>query len=513
MTSASDEEEERSCCSAAGDEAAPHCGGCAQHNVAPLAALPEDATDKERWLRKIQEDINVSAHYALSPVLLETFRKQLDAAAEDPDPSKRLLLRMRLATYLMFHGSTEQSIEEFEACVELQQAHPDRTEVWVQRDVVYRLGLAHFRLGEQRNCIAHHNQESCIFPLRGGAVHVEPAGAEATTPVMRSLLEADVNNHEARWVLNMAHMALGNYPDVVPKQYRYSPETFASEIDPGRFLDVARTRDLGRFSRAGTVLFADLNGDGYLDVLTCSFDTGTPLPLSLGDEHGDIVDATAAAGLTHRSGGTNMIQGDVDNDGLLDVLVLRGGELAQAGEIPCSLLRQVRPGRFEDMTAAAGVEIAASSRSADFADIDGDGDMDLFIGYEAQRTADGARYPSRLYLGDGQGVFEDVTKASGVAADGWCVGVAFGDVDGEGDSDLYLAHFSQPNALYLNDGYGGFTDATARSSLAEPLLASGSLFFDFDYDGDLDLSVPIHGHDQSNRRPARSIQNDGCLES
>jgi hypothetical protein len=340
---------------------------------------------------------------------------------------------------------------------------------------------------------------------------------------MRELLSSDPDYHEARWVLNLAHMALGEYPQGVPEAFRYPPERFAPEAEMPRFLDVAAKVGLARYSRAGSAVVDDLNGDGLLDVLTCSFDTGTPLQLSLNQGDGTFRDATAEAGLGHQLGGNNLVHGDVDGDGRLDVLVLRGGRLGDVGEFPCSLLSQVEPGRFEDVTAAAGLDVEAPSRTAAFADIDLDGDLDLFIGYEALREGTGfepadsgapVRYPSRLYLNDGNGHFEDVSAGAGLALDGWCTGAAFGDVDGDGDADLYLSHYSQPNKLFRNEGDRTFVDVTAAAGgVGRPLESTGALFFDHDGDGDLDLFVSYSGRDIVAEREVAHWYWDGTIET
>ncbi|AOS45599.1 FG-GAP repeat protein [Lacunisphaera limnophila] len=120
-------------------------------------------------------------------------------------------------------------------------------------------------------------------------------------------------------------------------------------------------------------------------------------------------------------------------------------------------------------------------------DIDGDGLTDLFV---ANKTK-----PSQLFRQVAPFKFIDITAAAGVAgpaaADGigWKTGSTLADIDNDGDLDLYVCRFNAPNLLYLNDGHGRFREAAAAAGIA---LVSGSVvgaFEDYDRDGHLDLFV------------------------
>ena len=91
-------------------------------------------------------------------------------------------------------------------------------------------------------------------------------------------------------------------------------------------------------------------------------------------------------------------------------------------------------------------------------DYDSDGNLDLYVvnGSSFTRAA-GSGEPNRLYRGDGRGGFTDVTVKAGVGHRGWGLGVATGDIDNDGDPDLYLTNLG-PNVLYRNRGDGTFED-------------------------------------------------------
>ena len=134
-------------------------------------------------------------------------------------------------------------------------------------------------------------------------------------------------------------------------------------------------------------------------------------------------------------------------------------------------------------------------------DADGDGDLDLYLGQghrlapAAGRSAPGAPEPrDRLYRNDleaGELRFTDITGTSGLDARGYGMGVTVGDIDNDGDPDLYILNLG-PNELWRNDSEPGairFTNITAGSNTADPRWSAAASFFDLDGDGLLDLFV------------------------
>lgn len=145
-------------------------------------------------------------------------------------------------------------------------------------------------------------------------------------------------------------------------------------------------------------------------------------------------------------------------------------------------------------------------------DFDNDGDEDVFFvdggvlpGYT------GAPPKSRLFRNDGPGKFTDWTDRSGIRIASYGVGGSAGDVDNDGDLDLFVTEFGGPDQLFVNNGDGTFTDGTAKAGAGDTLWSSSSAFADVDNDGDLDLfMVNYTDHSVANHKlcgdPKRKIE-------
>jgi hypothetical protein len=169
---------------------------------------------------------------------------------------------------------------------------------------------------------------------------------------------------------------------------------------------------------------------------------------------------------------------------------------------------------FTDVTERSGVRMTLTSGAAvptqilevkggglGLVDYDNDGDLDLFVPNGATLDAPSKGPGARLFENEGGLRFRDVTAASGIDFHGWGMGVAVGDVDGNGFDDLYVAAFG-PDALLLNDGKKRFRDATAAAGLADAKWSAAAALADLDGDGDLDLYVANYLEFDPARPPA-----------
>ena len=128
-------------------------------------------------------------------------------------------------------------------------------------------------------------------------------------------------------------------------------------------------------------------------------------------------------------------------------------------------------------------------------DYDGDGWLDLYCANGSTLAAWQGSEPNlrrpRLYRNQGDGTFADVTEKAGLASDHWGAGPAVGDIDNDGDPDLYVACVG-PNLLYRNRGDGTFSEEAAGKPVAFAGVTPGAAFGDLDLDGDLDLYVSAY---------------------
>ena len=143
----------------------------------------------------------------------------------------------------------------------------------------------------------------------------------------------------------------------------------------------------------------DFDNDGFLDIITSTYDWHDPMPILYYHNNGDgtFSEWSAKAKLTKQPGGFNLVQADYNNDGLLDLLVLRGAWLGpKFGRQRNSLLKQNPDGTFTDVTKESGLgDTAYPCLAAAWADYDNDGDLDLYIGNE--------RFSSQLFRNNGDG--------------------------------------------------------------------------------------------------------------
>ena len=261
--------------------------------------------------------------------------------------------------------------------------------------------------------------------------------------------------------------------------------------------------------------FFDYDGDGRLDIYLINgaavpgteYDPAPQNALYRNRGDGTFADVTEHTGVGDTGYGMGCAVGDYDNDGDLDLYVTNFGANV--------LYRNEGDGTFADVTGAAQVGDEGWGASAAFADIDRDGFVDLYVGnyhnfsianhrvcaeggsglqlYCGPEAFDGV--PDVLYRNEGDGTFADITVAAGLgSAEGKELGVVFGDVDLDGDPDLYLANDKTLNFLYLNDGTGHFAEEALLAGVAynedgDVEAGMGVDMGDYDNDGDPDLFV------------------------
>jgi hypothetical protein len=399
------------------------------------------------------------------------------------------------ARMLLALGDTELNLGmEREAIVHFEQALSavkEEGEQGVQRsDVLYWLGVGNLRLAETENCCARNTPDSCILPIRGEGIHIHKNGSRKAIEYFSEVLQTTLSKSEthvrARWLLNIATMTLGEYPSRVPQSYRVDPDYFTSEVAFPQFKNISKKLGLNTFSCAGGAIVDDFDNDGDFDVAVSDSDPGGQLYFYRNRGEEGFVDETEAAHLMGILGGLNMVHTDFNNDGWLDIFVLRGGWFKGDGRHPNSLLRNNRDGTFTDITLRAGLaEVNYPTQTASWGDYDLDGDLDLYIGNERHSKDP----PSQLFRNNGDETFTDVAREAGVTNTRFAKAVIWGDYDGDRYPDLYVSNFGAKNRLYHNNGDGTFTDQAEELGVDGPKVSFPCWFWDMDNDGLLDLFV------------------------
>lgn len=265
---------------------------------------------------------------------------------------------------------------------------------------------------------------------------------------------------------------------------------------------------------AGALIF-DYNSDGWPDLFFVNGGSFIDRRLTENARHqlyrnagsGRFVNASAESGIGVSGFGMGACSADYDNDGWADLYVTTVGR--------DKLYHNTGHGSFTDVSSTSGIAAAAESWSAScaFADIDNDGDVDLYVTRYVDFSVKNNKYctlfeavrsychpnvynglPDILYRNNGDGTFTDVTQAAGVAKIGNGLGVVFGDYDDDGWIDIYVANDSTPNFLFHNKGNGVFDEVGFRAGVAvgidgKALAGMGADMGDVTGDGLLDIFV------------------------
>jgi hypothetical protein len=300
----------------------------------------------------------------------------------------------------------------------------------------------------------------------------------------------------------------------------------------GRFVDVSNEVGLTSKGYGLGVAVADYDADGDPDVYVTRYGVNTLWR----NDGGHFTDVTAEADVGCPLWSLGAAFFDFDNDGDLDLFVANYfdfnpadapfardpdtggpdyGPPARFDGQPDVLYRNDGHGHFTDVTASAKVAGKGRGMGVLTADFDGDGWIDILVANDAE--------PNALWHNKGDGTFEDVAQAWGIALNGQGqaeanMGIAHGDTDGDGCLDVLISHFfNEHDTLWRSrpapDGSIFFSDQTSEAGLAldsRPLTGWGTVFADFDQDGHLDLIV-TNGHIRKERQQIYIYENPPIL--
>ena len=301
-----------------------------------------------------------------------------------------------------------------------------------------------------------------------------------------------------------------------------APNSLYRNNGAGTFTDVADAAGVAGHTDSFTATLGDVDNDGWLDIYVAngiSQPQGASNALYRNRGDGTFVDIAPKAGVAHPGRSIGTAFGDYDNDGWLDLFVVNM-------DGPNALYRNNGDGTFADVTRQAGIAAPQDGFVSFFFDYDNDGWLDLFAtGWTRDMsevllsavTGQPASERTRLalYHNNGDGTFTDVTSRAGLARTYGAMAAQFGDMDNDGNLDIYLGTGAppldtrEPNKLFWNSGNGTFLDVTESARVGNLGKGHGATFTDYDRDGDLDLYVPVGGTEPSDRQANSFYRNDG----
>ncbi len=243
------------------------------------------------------------------------------------DEQKLIPLLFAKATLMNYEGEAAQAYRILEQLRSIIDKKGRRT-----RDalggVLYLQGVTAMRIGENDNCIMCRGESSCILPISKEAVHTKPDGSRLAIMHFTDYLELFPDDLGVIWLLNLAHMTLGEFPDKVKPRFRLDLDRFFhSEFDIGKFRDVGHLVGVNRYNQAGGAIMEDFDNDGLLDLAVTSSDPTQPMAYYRNTGDSTFEDRSEQAGVTDQLGGLVCYQADYDNDGLMDIFIPRGAWL------------------------------------------------------------------------------------------------------------------------------------------------------------------------------------------
>ena len=411
------------------------------------------------------------------------------------EPEKKIITWFKYCQQLLKAGKIQTCINEIENLIIRQQLTYQDLITKDLLPIIDLLAISYLRLGEVNNCQNNHNSYSCILPLKDQALHIDVSGSKKAIEIYTQIYEKFPNDNY-KWLLNLAHMSIGEHPNNVPEKYRINyPNWNIEQKEIKAFKEVSLKLGIAQDGLSGGVSIDDFNNDGLLDIFMTSYGMSDQSKLYTNTSNG-FIDTTEEAGLTGIVSGLNCIHADYDNDGNIDIFVLRGAWLGEGGNHPNSLLKNNGDGTFTDVTKSAGLLSFHPTQTASWADVNNDGYLDLFIGNESNEKQS---HPCELYINQKDGSFiEESSNYNLSSIEGFIKGVVFGDINNDKWPDLYISVLGGNNLLFKNN-FGKFENISETAAVQGPNFSFPTWFWDVNNDGFNDILVASYD--------TRNIQN------
>ena len=456
---------------------------CDPDSISMTSTVPQTAGTLKmvRMLDSLGKKASPMDFYMMNSGRVATITKKLETVKE---PYERLNLYLQYCNESLNAGNNDEALNVLQSVMSAMNIKGDviKKEARIFYDL---LGIGFLCKGEVQNCAANHNPQSCIIPIQGDGVHKLTFGSEAAIAVYTNILINFPDDLQSRYLLNIAYMTLGKYPDSVPQQWLIDSKAFSKNTSPILLKDIASKKNVDMNGLSGGCVVEDMDNDGLLDIVASSYGLYDQLRYMHQEKDGTFKTLTASSGLVGITGGLNLIHADFNNDGLADFLILRGGWLGKNAKFPFSLIKNNGNNSFEDVTFESGLYSPMPTQTAAWGDFNNDGWIDLFVPHE--------NYPCQLFINE-KGKFRDVAVKYGLNITSFAKGCSWGDINNDGYPDLYLSILGEPNKLWLNvpgtkPGERAFREIAKTAGVQQPLQSFPTWFFDFDNDGWLDLYV------------------------
>lgn len=332
----------------------------------------------------------------------------------------------------------------------------------------HTLGLVALYQGQIADATSHFARAIVLY--RGDQPIGGILGEGDTEATMGAFDLADPRIVRDLFALNVSGKVAGSFPDKVPAWVRWKG-TFLPQ--GGAFFTSKTIPESG-----GHGTWIDVNGDTAPDLVVA----GGPITVFQNDGHGNLSSPRLLVPDDQEgdySYAFAVSAGDVNGDGYEDLFAIGAGWTGTGRD---RLLMARKGDTFEDVTADWGLDGVRATASALFADINGDGNLDLILGLS--RPEDGRTL--QVWLNRGSR-FEPVKPSQLPEMTAPVVGISAGDVDNDQAAEIFVSFWGARGRLLDSEGHKGLIDITSRAGLMSAPVGMASQFFDFDQDGDLDL--------------------------
>ncbi|HEY4875008.1 MAG TPA: CRTAC1 family protein, partial [Puia sp.] len=410
-----------------------------------------------------------------------------------------IVTRYFKAVSLLKLGREKEAIDILKSLTGIAKANAENV---MADDAQKYLALSYMRLGERNNCIMNHSSGSCIFPIQDKGIYMDPSASQKAIDAYQEILRQDSNDLDSRWLLNLAYMTIGQYPQKIPAKWLIPGLDKDTTSYPVKaFQDMAGDLGTNHFrNMAGGAIIDDFNNDGYLDIVTSSWSLNESMHFFKNNGDGTFSDVSEKSGLSKIKGGLNIIQADYNNDGYTDILVLRGAWLGEFGKQPNTLLRNNGDGTFTDVTVESGLLFFGPTQAGVWADFNNDGWLDLFVAKETRDLRN--PHPDELFINNHDGTFSNVTAETGCSELAFSKGVTVADYNNDGWPDIFISTLNDKKILLKNKGVKSkipqFENVTDQAGLGKNMsFTFPTWFWDYDNDGWPDIFMCGYEFNQS----------------